>query len=92
MADEPILAYDNVIQAAPYVFLSGVDSDSRPLSNATTRDMLRIASPTLDSTGKMVVEYATQAVADTLILGAHRNSSGGYRFGGGSVQVEAREA
>lgn len=92
MADEPIIAWDNNLVAANYAFFTGKESNANPLSNAATKDILRIATPLTDSTGKVVVEYAMDAVADTLIVGAARHITGGYRFSGGSVKLEAMTA
>ncbi len=51
MPDQPIIAYNNLLQGANYNILAGVDDPGAPLSDAWIWDMSRPALPQADSAG-----------------------------------------
>jgi len=59
--NQPVIAYDNLLQGNAYTMLAGIDDASSPLSNAWIWDMSRPALPVADSHGVLSFSINTSA-------------------------------
>ena len=87
MNDQPIIAYNNLLQGVNYTVLSGVDEPSAPLSDAWIWDVSRPALPRADSTGKLSFSVNMPARFGYGVDAAGRFSKFGDSVSFGGLQI-----
>jgi len=76
--NQPIIAYDNLLQGNVYTMLAGIDEPSSPLSNAWLWDMSRPALPVADANG--ILSFSVDTPTG---VGFGKNALGFTPFGQG---------
>jgi len=89
MTDNPLLLWDNK-RPDTYSLITGAENSGLLFGEAQKWDCLRNYIVTTDSSGIVTIQLNYLAIPgiDKLVMGAHRHESSGWRFSGGSVQLQ----